>query len=83
MFLGGDRIIHPKPDPWGAIKIMSDLNISPENTALVGDSLFDIESGRRANCHYLITIQSEISNVDVLNSVSNAVIHDFTEISVY
>ena len=83
MFLGGDRIIHPKPDPWGAIKIMSDLHIPPENTALVGDSIFDIESGIRANCNYLITILSEISNSELLKPVSNVVLNDFTEISVH
>jgi phosphoglycolate phosphatase len=83
MFLGGDRIVHPKPDPWGATKIMSDLHISPENTALIGDSIFDIESGRRANCNYLITILSEISNSERLKPMSNAVLNDFTEISVH
>jgi phosphoglycolate phosphatase len=83
MFLGGDKIIHPKPDPWGAIKIMSDLHVAPENTALMGDSIFDLESGRRANCNYLITILSEISNSELLKPVSNAVLNDFTEISVH
>jgi phosphoglycolate phosphatase-like HAD superfamily hydrolase len=82
-FLGGDKIVHPKPDPWGVIKIMSDLHISSENTALIGDSFFDIESGRRANCKYRITMLSEISNSQLLKPVSNGVLNDFTEIGVY
>jgi phosphoglycolate phosphatase-like HAD superfamily hydrolase len=82
MFLGGDRILHPKPDPWGAIKIMSDLHISPGNTALMGDSIFDIECGRCANCNYLVTILSDISDSELIKPVSNAVINDFTEISI-
>jgi len=83
MFLGGDRILYSKPDPWGAIKIMSDLHISPENTALMGDSIFDIECGKRARCNHLITILSDISNSKLLGPVSNAVLKDFTEISVH
>ncbi len=83
MLLGGDKIIHPKPNPWGAIKIMSDLHVSPENTAFMGDSILDLECGRRANCNYLITILSEISNSELSKPVSNAVLNDFTEISVH
>jgi phosphoglycolate phosphatase len=82
MFLGGDRIIHSKPDPWGAVKIMSDLQVSPQNTALIGDSIFDIECGRRANCSYLITMLSEISNPALSKQMSCAVLNDFTEIRV-
>jgi len=82
LLLGGDRITHPKPDPWGAIKIMKELHVLPENTAFIGDSAFDIESGKRAECEFLITVVSDISNLEVLKPMSNAVIEDFTKIKV-
>ncbi len=89
MFLGGDRILRPKPDPWGALKIMSDLHISPENTALIGDSVFDMECARRAKCRYVITMLSDISGPGLLRGdsgisapVPDAAVRDFTEINV-
>ncbi len=82
LLLGGDLIKHPKPDPWGAIKIMNDLHVLPENTALIGDSPFDIESGKGAGCLYLITVASDISDLAVLRPLSNAVVKDFTGITI-
>jgi phosphoglycolate phosphatase len=82
LLLGGDLIKNPKPDPWGAIKIMNELHVLPKNTALIGDSAFDIESGKSAECEYLITVASDISNLEILKPMSNAVIEDFTKIKV-
>lgn len=83
MFLGGDRILYPKPDPWGSREIMSKLHISPENTALIGDSICDMESGRAAGCGYLIAMLSEISNCEQLMPMANEIVSDFMEIEVH
>ncbi|HCI92940.1 MAG TPA: HAD family hydrolase [Verrucomicrobiales bacterium] len=37
-----------KPDPSGALSICSELNIAPENTALVGDSTIDLKTAKNA-----------------------------------
>lgn len=40
--------VPPKPDPAGALSICSRLGVSPEDTALVGDSTIDLETARNA-----------------------------------
>lgn len=82
LLLGGDKILHPKPDPWGAIKIMQDLGVSPERTILIGDSIHDIESGRKAGCRYIITRRSDISDLPRVTPLSDFIISDYTEITV-
>ncbi len=82
LLLGGDQIKYPKPDPWGAIKIMHDLDVSPEHTILIGDSIHDIESGRKAGCKYLITRKSDISDLNLLESISDFIIEDYYSINV-
>lgn len=83
LYLGGDQVKYPKPEPWGAIKIMEELNVSPEKTAFVGDSIFDIECGKRAQCRLLINIISDISDIIKIDSISHASIRDFSELNIY
>lgn len=78
--LGGDSIKYPKPNPEGALKIMDDLNISPEHTIFIGDSVNDILCGNLAGCRYTITIKSEISDIDRLKPISDFIVNDYTEI---
>lgn len=80
LLLGGDQIKYPKPDPWGAVKIMQDLNVSPDHTILIGDSIHDIESGKRAGCKYVITCRSDISDLDLQGPMSDFIIRDYDEI---
>jgi len=82
LLLGGDKILHPKPDPWGAVKIMQDLDVSADRTILIGDSIHDIESGRKAGCHYVITRRSDISDLPRMTPLSDFIIRDYTEITV-
>lgn len=80
--VGSDMITKHKPDPMGVLKIMEKLEISPENTAFIGDSNLDIECGKRADCKYLISILSDISDQIFLKKYSNELLNDFTEIKV-
>jgi HAD superfamily hydrolase (TIGR01509 family) len=80
LLLGGDHIKYPKPDPWGAVKIMQDLNVSPDHTILIGDSIHDIESGKKAGCKYVITRRSDISDLNLLEPISDFIIEDYNEI---
>jgi HAD superfamily hydrolase (TIGR01509 family) len=41
----------PKPDPAGIWKICESWGLRPDEVAMVGDYLFDIEAGRRAGAH--------------------------------
>jgi phosphoglycolate phosphatase len=80
LLLGGDQLKHPKPDPWGAQKIMDELHVTPSHTLLIGDSIHDIESGKNAGCKYVITRRSDISDMAKLKPLSDFIIDDYTSI---
>ena len=46
--IGGDLMAAKKPDPAGLRRIMEQHRVRPEETLMVGDSLVDIETGKRA-----------------------------------
>lgn len=78
--LGSDMVEKHKPDPMGLIKIMEELEISPEKTVFVGDSVLDIECGKRAKCKYLISVLSDISDIKFLEKNSDQIIKNFLKI---
>jgi HAD superfamily hydrolase (TIGR01509 family) len=80
--LGGDLVKEHKPNPQGNMKIMEELQVSPSNTAFFGDSALDIESAKRANCQYIFSILSDISDLEYTKKNSDALITDFTQINV-
>ncbi|MCW7463681.1 HAD family hydrolase [Leptospira sp. 3 VSF25] len=43
-----DRAI-PKPNPDGILYLMKQWNAKPEETIMIGDYVFDLEAGKRAN----------------------------------
>jgi phosphoglycolate phosphatase len=45
---GGNSFATKKPDPEGAVRLLEELGVRPEETAIVGDSHVDIETGRNA-----------------------------------
>jgi phosphoglycolate phosphatase len=45
---GGNSFATKKPDPEGACKLIEEIGVRPEETAIVGDSHVDIETGRNA-----------------------------------
>jgi phosphoglycolate phosphatase len=45
---GGNSFATKKPDPEGALKLLEECSVRPEETAIVGDSHVDVETGRNA-----------------------------------
>jgi phosphoglycolate phosphatase len=45
---GGNSFATKKPDPEGALRLLEELGVHPEEAAIVGDSHVDIETGRNA-----------------------------------
>ncbi len=46
--VGGDTYAQRKPDPEPVIRMMERFGVSEERTLLIGDSVVDMEAGRRA-----------------------------------
>ncbi len=45
---GGNSFATKKPDPEGARRLMEESGVSPEQTAIIGDSHVDVLTGRNA-----------------------------------
>lgn len=45
---GGNSFATKKPEPEGALKLLSEAGVQPEQAAIVGDSHVDIRTGRNA-----------------------------------
>jgi phosphoglycolate phosphatase len=45
---GGNSFATKKPDPEGALRLVAEAGVRPEQTAMVGDSHVDIRTGRNA-----------------------------------
>ena len=46
--IGGDLMPEKKPDPGGMLHILQQHGVRPEEALMIGDSLVDIETGKRA-----------------------------------
>ena len=46
--IGGDRMPAKKPDPGGLLHILEQHRMPPEETLMIGDSLVDVATGKRA-----------------------------------
>jgi phosphoglycolate phosphatase len=51
---GGNSFETKKPDPTGAKQILSELNVMPEQAAMVGDSEVDVQTARNARMRSVI-----------------------------
>jgi phosphoglycolate phosphatase len=45
---GGNSFATKKPDPEGALKLVTEADVRPDQTAMVGDSHVDIRTGHNA-----------------------------------
>ena len=45
-----DEVTHPKPAPDLALLLMERLGARPEETVVIGDTVFDLQMGRAAGC---------------------------------
>ncbi len=46
--IGGDLMPAKKPDPGGLLHILEQHNVRPEDALMIGDSLVDVDTGKRA-----------------------------------
>jgi pyrophosphatase PpaX len=54
--VGGDDVEKHKPDPEGFNKILAELDVAPERSAFVGDTVQDIETGRNGGAALLVAV---------------------------
>ena len=54
--IGGDSTFARKPDPEGLRALMSEFGSGPRHTWLVGDSMIDVETARRAGARMCVAL---------------------------
>lgn len=56
MVIGGDSLPQRKPSPLPLLHICEHLKISPQATAMIGDSYNDVQAGSAAGCTTIVTL---------------------------
>src|SRR6185295_10069853 len=54
--IGGDSACPRKPDPKGLLSLVHAAEATTDTTLLVGDSMIDVETGRRARVRTLVAL---------------------------
>lgn len=54
--IGGDSGPPRKPDPAGLVELMHEFNAGPSETWLIGDSMIDVETARRAGVRMCVAL---------------------------
>lgn len=78
--LGGDSVERQKPDPQGLLQIMEAARVSPDEVLMVGDSVLDMETGRRAHVSTCAVDYGLSSRETLKHAEPNWIIHDFPEL---
>lgn len=73
-------VIHAKPAPDMALKILHDTDSLPENTLVVGDTSFDIEMGLSAGCRTCGVTYGNGTREQLQKSGAQFIIDDFQKI---
>lgn len=68
-YVGTDDIKNPKPDPEMILKAIEKMNLKPEECVTIGDSIYDIQAGKRAGTR-TIGVCSGNSNREVMEAES-------------
>jgi len=82
--IGADMVEHPKPDPEMIHKTVEALDVSLDHTALVGDSVIDMEMGRRAGIGLVAgVLEGGVAKERDLKKDADVVIDSIREIKVF
>ncbi|VDK47174.1 unnamed protein product [Anisakis simplex] len=77
---GDDAGARPKPHPHNALSICRSLDVDPQETIVVGDTLADMGMGRSANLGGTVGVLSGICGNDELRPHADHVVRDVSEL---
>ena len=78
-----EDVIHPKPAPDLALLLLERLGARPEESLVVGDTVFDLQMGRGAGCHTCGVTWGNQDRAMLQTADPDCVIDDFRELFVY
>lgn len=77
---GDDKDTEPKPSPYSAFKICSQLGVDPADTVMVGDTQADVGMGKAANIGWNVGVLSGVGNSGDLLPEADHVIHSVKDL---
>ena len=80
LICGDDPGIEPKPHPFSAMKICEQLDVSPADTVMVGDTKADVGMGKAANIGWNVGVLSGVGNCVDLLPEADHVIHSVKDL---
>ena len=79
--VSADDVQHAKPHPEPVIKTMEALGFTPEETLVVGDTVFDILMGQRAGAHTVGVTYGNGSLEEMKANHADYIIDDFAQLA--
>jgi len=79
---GADSITDDKPAPDMVHYVCDTLSITPEHTAVVGDSTLDMDMAKNAGCGLSIAVLTGKDGADLLEPVADFVVNSIDDIKV-
>lgn len=77
---GRDTAARPKPFPDGALWVLGQLGVAPEDAAIVGDTEYDMQCGRDAGIRLVIGVVAERSEEDLREAGATHIVHHLAEV---
>jgi len=78
--IGGDRMPAKKPDPGGLLHILEQHRMLPEETLMIGDSLVDVATGKRAGVKTCGVTYGHAGRESLESAQPNWIIDDLSEL---
>ena len=78
--IGGDRMPAKKPDPGGLLHILEQHRMPPEETLMIGDSLVDVATGKRAGVKTCGVTYGHAGRESLESAQPNWIIDDLSEL---
>ena len=80
LVVGAEDVCQPKPSPMPVLHILDKLQVSPDQTLVVGDMPVDILMGRNANTRTCGVTYGNSNAADLLAAGTDYIISDFVEL---
>lgn len=77
---GDDKENVPKPNPANALNICSQLNVSPSQTFVIGDTLADIRMGKSAGVGLSIGVLTGVGSKDSLAKEADLILNSIDDL---
>lgn len=78
--LGANDVTHTKPHPEPVLKTLQELNFTPEEALVVGDTVYDIKMGQRAKAHTCGVTYGNGKRSELEKTFTEYIIDDFGQL---